>query len=197
MNLEDRISVLVQDSVNTIMENVDQLMPQLINSAAVMANCLVNDNKVLCCGTGCHGLPAQLLCTQLLNRYQQERPSLPAISLAADAVTLTAIGNDNSYNDIFAKPVMALAQAGDVVVVVSGGRHISPDIRAIQAAHQRNASVVVISDHNGEDIAALLQTTDNCLLINANNSNRLLETQCVLINSICDLIDHQLFGSED
>ena len=197
MTAEHRISEIVQNSIETTMQGFEELMPKLLLVGDMLAECLLNERKILCCGEGSSGLLAQLLATQLLNRCQHERPGLPAISLCSDAATLTAISSDNNATEIFSRQVRALAQPGDALVVVNNGRHLSSSLQAIQSAHDREATVVVLCNDACEDLSSLLQPEDIALPVPGDHGNRVLETQCIIINCLCELIDHKLFGSEE
>ena len=84
-----------------------------------MVRCLLENGKILCCGNGGSAGDAQHFSAELLNRFERERPGLPALALTTDSSTITAIANDYSYEEIFSKQVSALGQAGDVLLAIS------------------------------------------------------------------------------
>ena len=84
-----------------------------------MTRCLLEDGKILSCGNGGSAADAQHFSSELLNRFELERPGLPALALTTDSSTLTSIANDYAFVEIFAKQVRALGQPGDVLLAIS------------------------------------------------------------------------------
>src|SRR3546814_3529011 len=113
-----------------------------------MVNPLLNEIKLLCCGNGGSAVHAQHFSSELLNRLERERPSLPAIALTDDSATITSSANDYSYNEVFSKQIRALGQPGDVLLAISTSGNSANIIQAIQAAHDREMLVVAL---NGRD----------------------------------------------
>ena len=94
---------------------------------------LLEDGKVLSCGNGGSAADSQHFSSELLNRFEMERPGLPAVALTTDSSTLTSIANDYSFNEIFAKQVRALGQPTDVLLAISTSGNSENVLRAIQA----------------------------------------------------------------
>ena len=96
--------------------NAAGTLPESIKLASAMLNqALLAGQKILACGNGGSAADAQHFSAELLNRYERDRPGLPAIALTTDSSTLTAIANDYDYQQIFAKQVTALGQPGDLL----------------------------------------------------------------------------------
>src|SRR3546814_20224635 len=87
---------------------MDVLAPHIEQASQVMVNALLNEGKMLSCGNGGSAGDAQHFSSELLNRFERERPSLPAIALTTDSSTITSIANDYSYNEVFSKQIRAL-----------------------------------------------------------------------------------------
>jgi D-sedoheptulose 7-phosphate isomerase len=197
MDLEQRVVELIHSSIDTTMQSMDSLVPRVANCAELIVQCLLSENKILCCGEGQSGAISQVFSSNLLNRFNYERPSLPALSLSADPAAITAITGDGNFNEIFSKQVRALGQSGDCLLVIANGSGSGTTLQAIQAAHDREMTVIAISDRDSSDIASLLTSEDIELLIPGPNRARVIEVQLLIINCLCDLIDQQLFGSEE
>jgi D-sedoheptulose 7-phosphate isomerase len=195
MELDQHVIELFHSSIDTSIQSLDSLATQISDCGLLLAQCLLNENKILCCGEGQSGALSQIFASNLLNRFNYDRPSLPAISLSADATTLTALSVDNTFNDIFAKQIRALGQAKDLLLVISNSNSSGTAIQAIQAAHDRDMIVVSISNQDNNDISALMLPQDVTLCIPSNNRARVVETQLLTLNCLCELIDQQLFGS--
>ena len=97
-----------------------EVVPEPIaNAANMMVEALIRGNKILSCGNGGSAGDAQHFSSELLNRYERDRPSLPAMALTTDSSTITSIANDYSYDEIFSKQVRALGQPGDILLAIS------------------------------------------------------------------------------
>ena len=152
---------------------------------------------MLSCGNGGSAGDAQHFSSELLNRFERERPSLPAIALTTDSSTITSIANDYSYNEIFSKQIRALGQPGDVLLAISTSGNSANIIQAIQAAHDREMIVVALTGRDGGDMASLLLPEDVEIRVPAKVTARIQEVHLLAIHCLCDLIDSQLFGSEE
>ena len=102
-----------------------------------MSSALLNDGKILSCGNGGSAADAQHFSSELLNRFEMERPGLPAIALTTDSSTLTSIANDYAYEAIFSKQIRALGQKNDVLLAISTSGNSENVNRGISAAHER------------------------------------------------------------
>lgn len=166
-----------------------------IEGAAVrLANCLLNDGKILCCGNGGSAVEAQHLSSELLNRYERDRPGLPAIALTTDFAAITSIANDYDFDEVFAKPIRALGQSSDVLVIYTTSGNSANLLKAASAAHDRDMTVIALSGHGGGALATLLHDSDLELRVPSDSTARVQEVHLLITHCLCDLIDLQLFG---
>jgi D-sedoheptulose 7-phosphate isomerase len=194
-NLDTRVRKHFNDSIQTKILAIDNLAEYIVSAGKLMAQCLLDNHKILSCGNGGSAGDAQHFSAELLNRFETERPSLPAIALTTDTSTITSIANDYSYNEIFSKQIKALGQAGDVLLAISTSGNSRNVVEAIDAAHDRNIAVVALTGRDGGEIATLLGANDIEIRVPAQSTSLIQETHLVVIHCLCDLIDHQLFGS--
>lgn len=195
MELDQQVIEIFHSNIDSTMQAMDALAPQISDCSILLVQSLLSEKKVLCCGEGQSGALTQIFASNLLNRFDYERPSLPAIALNTDATVLTAVTGDNSFNEIFAGQIRALGLPGDLLLSISNGSNSRTTLPAIQAAHDREMVVIAISSKGNNDIPALLQPEDIELCIPDTNRARVAETQLLVINCLCNLIDQQLFGS--
>ncbi|SEO74837.1 phosphoheptose isomerase [Aquisalimonas asiatica] len=196
MDSHDRIIQHFHDSIRTKQMAMDALAPAIVDAGELMVRCLSRDGKILSCGNGGSAADAQHFSSELLNRFEMERPGLPALALTTDSSTLTSIANDEAYEEVFAKQVRALGQNGDVLLAISTSGQ-SPNVAAaIRAAHERGVHVVAFSGKDGGPIAGLLQETDVEIRVPSNVTARIQEVHLLVIHCLCDLIDRSLFGSD-
>ena len=159
-----------------------------------LVSALLNDKKILACGNGRSATCAQLLSSSLLNQFERDRPSLPAIALTTDTAAITAIANSYHFDDVFAKQLRALGQSGDILVVYTDGKNSANIAKAIATAHDKDISVIALTGNNGGMIAPLLYETDIEIRVPSDSNARIHEIHVLITHCLCDLIDHQLFG---
>ncbi len=171
------------------------MLAEMIEIAGLrMVQCLLGDGKILTCGNGGSAADAQHLSSELLNRFERDRPGLPAVALTTDTSTLTSIANDYRYDEVFAKPIRALGHAGDLLIVYTSSGNSGNLLKAVTAAHDRDMSVIALTGRDGGALAPLLRETDLELRIPSDRTARIQEMHLLLTHCLCDLIDHQLFG---
>ncbi|GHD52178.1 D-sedoheptulose 7-phosphate isomerase [Marinobacter persicus] len=175
-------------------EAASTVAPAIEDVADACVGSLLQDGKIIACANGNANVLTQYLCTALLARLVQERPALPAINLGADATTYSAICRDNRFNDTFSRQVQAIGKPGDLLVVVVDDGHKANLIQAIQAAHDREMRVVVLSAKARSDITSLMHPEDIELALNDLPAPEATPLLMVIINAICDMIDRKLFG---
>lgn len=197
MDMQHRIRQLFTDSIETKTRAMEVLGPSIEQASQLMVNCLLNEGKILTCGNGGSAGDAQHFSSELLNRFERERPSLPALALTTDSSTITSIANDYSYDEIFSKQIRALGQPGDVLLAISTSGNSSNVLQAIQAAHDRDMLVVALTGRDGGAMASLLLPEDSEIRVPARSTARIQEVHLLAIHCLCDLIDRQLFGSEE
>ena len=196
MDLVQKVIDNFNESIQVKSESVELLAPLIANAAQLVAGSLLEEHKILSCGNGGSAADAQHFSAEMLNRFEMERPGLPAIALTTDSSTLTSIANDYQYADIFSKQVRALGQPGDVLLAFSTSGESHNIIHAIDAAHDKNMNVVALTGRDGGQIADLMQDMDIEIRVPSWSTARIQEVHIMIIHSICDLVDRQLLGQD-
>lgn len=194
MTLQERIHHQFTTSLQTSQEALVNLSELIEIAAQKMAQSLVNDGKILVCGNGGSAAQAQHFSSELLNRFERERPGLPAISLTCDTSTLTSIANDYAYDEVFAKQIRALGHGGDTLLVYTTSGNSANILTAVTAAHDRDMTVIALSGRDGGALVPLLSDSDIEIRVPCQTTARVQETHLIITHCLCDLIDHQLFG---
>ena len=197
MEMLSRIREIFTESIQTKIDAADALPESIAKAADILVNALVNGNKILTCGNGGSAGDAMHFSSELLNRYERERPSLPAISLTTDVNTLTAIANDYDFNQIFAKQVKALGQPGDILLAISTSGNSANVAEAIKVAFSRDMLIIALTGRDGGELAGLLSTNDVEVRVPSPSTARIQEVHLLVIHSLCDLIDNRLFGDDN
>lgn len=197
MSVIERIKQNFHDSIST--KNLSaELLPQTIADAGyMMVNALLDNRKILSCGNGGSAADAQHFAAEMVNRFDTERPSLPALSLTTDSSILTSIANDYHYDEIFSKQIKGLGQPNDILLAISTSGTSKNIIQAIHAAHDRNINVIALTGREGGKIAELMTSDDIEIRVPAQSTARIQETHLLIIHCLCDMIDRTLFSNEE
>ena len=194
MNTQDIISQHFQDSAAVKLKSATLLVEDIERAGLVFIASLKSGHKILACGNGGSAADAQHFSAELLNRFEKERPSLPAIALTTDSSTLTSIANDYAFHDIFSKQIAALGQANDVLLAISTSGHSANVIKAIEVAQSKRMKVIALTGKDGGEIGKILKEGDIELRVPAMKTSRIQETHLVIIHCLCDMIDNALFA---
>lgn len=197
MDLLARVHKHFGDSIQAKMAAADLLAEPILQAATAIANALIQGHKILTCGNGGSAADAQHFSSELLNRFERERPGLPAIALTTDTSTLTSIANDYHYNEIFSKQIRALGQENDILLAISTSGNSDNVIHAIQAAHHNHMLVIALTGKSGGKMAAQLNSNDIEIRVPHHVTARIQEVHLLIIHCLCDLIDQQIFGGEE
>lgn len=196
MNLQERTRKQFEDSIQTKMMAMETLSESITEAAEFIVARLLEGSKILSCGNGGSAGDAQHFSSEMLNRFERERPGLPAIALTTDTSTITSIANDYSYQEVFAKQIRALGHPGDILLAISTSGNSENVIAAIEAAHEQDLGVIALTGKDGGAMSDLLKESDIEIRIPSDSTARIQEVHLLVIHCLCDLIDCQLLGSD-
>ncbi|MBV2235028.1 MAG: phosphoheptose isomerase [Sterolibacterium sp.] len=197
MDLVTRIARHFQDSAQAKLSAVEALSAPIAAAVELMVASLHANGKIMACGNGGSAADAQHFAAELLNRFEHERPPLAAVALTTDSSTLTSIANDYSYEEVFAKQVLALGQPTDVLLAISTSGDSPNVIAAIKAAHAREVRVVALTGRDGGRMRELLQEGDIHISVPREvtpRTARIQEIHLLVLHCLCDGIDTMLLG---
>lgn len=193
----ESIKASFTESIQIQIAAAEALPDAITHAAQAMVSTLLNGNKILCCGNGGSSANAQQFASSLINRFETERPSLPALALTADNITLTAIANDYHYNEVFSKQVRAIGQSGDILLAISTSGNSHNIIKAMEAAVTRDMTIIALTGKDGGEMAGLLGEDDVEIRIPSQRTPRIHEVHMVTLHCLCDLIDQVLFPAHE
>lgn len=194
MDTQDRVRQLFHDSIDAKLAALDTLPAVIAEASEKLVKALKAGRKILVCGNGGSAADAQHFAAELLNRFERERASLPAIALTTDSSTLTSIANDYHYDEVFSKQIKALGQEGDVLIAISTSGKSPSIINAVYAAQSKGMVVLAVTGKDGGDLSRILKENDVELRVPSQSTARIQEVHLLIIHCLCDHIDSE-FGS--
>jgi D-sedoheptulose 7-phosphate isomerase len=194
MDAESLVKEHFTESISTKQAASEVLAPAIVRAGQLMTQSLLDEGRIFSCGNGGSAADSQHFAAELVNRFEMERPGLPAIALTTDSSALTSIANDYSYDDVFAKQITALGRNNDVLLAISTSGNSENVNRAIDAAHERGVKVIALSGRDGGRMAGLLSDNDVEIRVPAERTARIQEVHLVVLHCLCDLIDRTLLG---
>jgi D-sedoheptulose 7-phosphate isomerase len=173
----------------TVFESLHRHREAVEMAAHWCVEALASQNKLLICGNGGSSAEAQHLAGELMGRYKRDRRALAALALSSDNAVLTCIGNDYSFNDVFARQVEGLGKPGDILVVFSTSGNSPNILAALRAAsHSGIRSIAFLGGHGGQ--AKALATSP--IIVNHSDTARVQEAHQFLMHCMMDYIEARM-----
>lgn len=195
--LELRIQQHFIDSADLKYQSAQSLSKPITAAVQAMLACVTSGGKVLACGNGGSAADAQHFAAEFVGRFERERPELGAIALTTDSSILTAIANDYGYTAVFSRQVRALGLPGDVLLAISTSGNSPSILAAVEAAHERDMTVVALTGKGGGKMAQALRETDVHICVPHDRTARIQEVHLLVVHCLCDGVDTQLLGEQE
>lgn len=160
----------------------------IANMAEVAFTALKSGKKIFFAGNGGSFADALHLTAEFVGRFRVNRIPLAAICLGANNSTLTAVGNDYSYADVFARELQALGQVGDVFIGISTSGNSENIIRAIKIAQEKELTIFALTGKTGGKMASVT----SCITVPSTNTARIQETHISIGHILCDLVETKI-----
>ena len=189
-----RILSHFEESIAVKRDSMAALGSVIADATEIMIATLNHGGKILSCGNGGSAGDAQHFSAELLNRFEMERPGLPAMALTTDTSTLTSIANDYAYEQIFSKQVKALGQPDDCLLAISTSGNSPNVLDAVHAAHAKGMRVIALTGRDGGPIGLAMSADDAEIRVPSARTARIQEVHLVVIHCLCDGIDQELFA---
>jgi D-sedoheptulose 7-phosphate isomerase len=158
-------------------------------AGALMTEAIRSGRKLIWFGNGGSATQSQHMAAEFVGRFQRERRSLPSISLTENMASVTAIGNDYSYDDIFARQLEGLAQPGDVAIAISTSGNSKNVLRAVRRAKELRVQTIGMTGGSGGELAGLC---DLCVCVPSNVTARIQEVHLAIGHILCALVEDGL-----
>ncbi|MBA2657278.1 MAG: SIS domain-containing protein [Tatlockia sp.] len=192
--MEDRVRHLFAASIEAKIAVADILSAPIAKAGERIVKCLLNNGKILICGSGGSAANCLHFATAMINHFEVERPALPVIALTTDTASITSIASDSHYEQVFARQIQALGQEGDVLLVLSTSGNANAILQAVNAGNDRGMDTIALSGRDGGVLANHLGPEDIELRVQSDNASRIRETHLFILHCFSDLIDQSLFG---
>lgn len=162
----------------------------VVETARMVVDSFKKGGKLLIAGNGGSAGDAQHIAAEFVNRFEIERPPLPALALTTDTSNITSIGNDYSFDQVFSKQVRALGKKNDVFLAITTSGNSTNILKAVETAKSMGIKTVALTGKGGGMLAG---KTDVLLNVEAKATARIQEVHITVGHIICQLVDHMLF----
>ena len=196
MDIQSRISQNFIESIEEKKKAQAALVASIAEAIQTMVTSLQSGNKILACGNGGSAADAQHFSAELLNRFERERHPLAALALTTDTSTLTSIGNDYDFAQIFSKQIKGLGQEGDVLLAISTSGNSANVIDAVNVAQEKKMRVIGLTGGSGGALSATLRPEDTLISVPSKKTARIQEVHLLCLHCFCDGIDAVLLGDK-
>jgi D-sedoheptulose 7-phosphate isomerase len=179
----------LQEHLAAIQGLLSSKLAEIEQAGVLICETLAAGNKVLLCGNGGSAADAQHIAAELVGRYEQERRAFPAISLTTDTSALTALSNDYGYEEVFARQVLGLASAGDLLIAISTSGKSRNIIKAVEQARTLHCKTIGLTGCSGEPLAS---SCDLAIVVPADRTSRVQEAHITVGHLWCEMVDRAL-----
>lgn len=176
----------------TVAKNFEALaaLEDVVQDAiGVVGDALERGNKIVFCGNGGSAADAQHLAAELVGRYLIDRAPLPALALTVDTSALTAIANDYSFDEVFARQLGGVGQTGDVLVAISTSGNSRNVLRAIEVAREKGIKTIGLTGQSG---GQMRQLCDICICVPSDRTNHIQEMHIAVGHMVCGDVERRL-----
>jgi D-sedoheptulose 7-phosphate isomerase len=187
--MKDIILNILQQSIEVKDSFIKNNIDLIIKGADMIAMNIASGHKILIFGNGGSAADAQHIAAEFVNRFQIERPPLPALALTTDTSIITSIGNDYHFDEIFAKQVMALGKKDDIAVGISTSGNSKNVIKAINTAKNMELLTIGMTGNGGK----LAECADLVFSVESGTTARIQEAHITLGHILCELVERILF----
>ncbi|MFT4533498.1 MAG: D-sedoheptulose 7-phosphate isomerase [Saprospiraceae bacterium] len=183
-NIEDSIALKSKVLADqTILSEIDNVVDTIIR-------CYQEKGKVLFCGNGGSAADSQHLAAELSGRYYYDRPPLPAEALHVNTSYLTAVANDYSYNEVYARLLQAIGNEGDVLIGLSTSGNSENVVEALKVAREKKMITVGFTGEGGGKMA---DYCDMLIPIPSKDTPRIQECHLMIGHAVCQIVELSLF----
>ena len=191
-----RIQQQFIDSADIQYQCAQNLAPVVEAALAAILASVTGGGKVLACGNGASVGLVQAFASAFVGRFERDRPELAALALGSNAAVFTGLYNAFDARSVYARQVRALGQPGDTLLVVTSLSQAPEILGAVEAAHEREMTVIALCGARAGALGQLLKDTDVLVCVPSERLPRIHEAHQVVLHCICDGVDVHLLGDD-
>jgi D-sedoheptulose 7-phosphate isomerase len=188
---EDHVITVLRESAQAKLQAADMAASEIARAAELLADAYALGKKVLAFGNGGSAADAQHFVAELVGRYRQNRPAVPALALTTNTSAVTCIANDFGYEELFSRQLEALAVPGDIALGISTSGKSPSVLKGLEKARELGCVTLGLSGGDGGHMPALC---DLCVVVPSNVTARIQEVHITILHIWCDAIEARLFG---
>ena len=188
----DAIHASLRETARLLTELPEAQVALIANAATLMTETIRSGHKIIWFGNGGSATQSQHMAGEFVGRFRQERRSLPSISLTENMASVTAIGNDYAFDQIFSRQLEGLAQPGDVAVGLSTSGNSPNVLKGIQKAKALTIKTVGLTGGSGGQMAA---QCDICICVPSKVTAHIQEVHLAIGHIFCGLVEDALSSS--
>jgi D-sedoheptulose 7-phosphate isomerase len=189
----ERVREIARESIEAKKAFFDSNAENVVRAAELLVTSIKAGGKVLIFGNGGSAADAQHIAAELVNRLNYDRPPIAAIALTTDTSILTSVGNDSSFEDLFARQLVALGREGDVALAISTSGNSPNVLRAVDAARELGIKTIAFAGRDGGKLGA---AADLALVVESSATQRIQETHITIAHILCELVEDALYGGK-
>jgi D-sedoheptulose 7-phosphate isomerase len=190
----EKIKTIALESIETKRKFFDSNAEKVSLAADIIIESLVSGGKLMIFGNGGSAADAQHIAAELVNRLGRDHPPIAAIALTTDTSILTSVGNDISFDELFARQLLALGRRGDVALSISTSGNSPNVLRAVRAARESGIKTIGLTGKDGGELAGMC---DLSLIVESDSTQRIQETHITIGHVLCELIEDALYPAAE
>lgn len=194
--LLQRIQQQFIDSADLMYQCAQNLSPMVEQALGAVVASVTGGGKVIACGNGESVGLVQGFASAFVGRFERDRPELAALALGGNGAMFTGLYNAFDARSVYARQVRALGLPGDVLLVVTSLSQAPEILGAVEAAHEREMTVVALCGGRPGALGQALKDTDVLVSVPSERAARIHEAHQLVLHALCDGLDVQLLGDD-
>ncbi len=186
----NKVQAIVKESISLKRTFFEEHAELLCDVARIIAEAFDEGKRLFLCGNGGSASDASHIAAEFINRFQRERPALPAIALNTDMAVITSISNNSDYSEVFARQLKALASEGDILIAISTSGTSRNILKALDVGKKKKMVRIAFTGQKGQKMA---QKADYVFKVPSENTPRIQEVHAMLGHMLCELVEEYLF----
>ncbi len=186
MSYKDEIKRDVEESLNIKRLLLSECIDDIEEAAEILIEAVDEDKRIFLCGNGGSASDCQHIASEFVGRIRKKSISVPAVALASNVSTLTALSNDFGYENVFSKQIEVYASTGDVLIAISTSGNSVNVINAVKSAKERDVRVIVMTGKGG---TMLSDMADLSIMVPSDDTPRIQEAHILIGHILASILE--------